>query len=561
MKAKLVGSTRRYRYEFFEESIGEARDPNMKTLIIGSCVSRDQFTILQRLGDYELLDYIARQSLPSSCFPVDPTLIDKELFSSNFQLRSITGDFEGDLWRRVDATVDDADLILLDLIDERRGCLVLEGGGLITDSWELTATGQRESLPYQRHIALDSPEYFSLWAEAFDRLIDLLKERGKLQNLIVVAPSFASVYEDGTSDRNLAEVSRLNRAYEPYWHYLLQQGINIAAPNPALLRAARNHRWGPRPFHYSTDSELALNTTIRQQLNRLFLSRTDFELFQFSYQKARHTLESVHSTGDETHGVVAAEGLRTEYFVGGAKCSPAEPMRLTVFFNGAIERERSGGKVVFQRRTWMKDIHGVSAYIADPTLSAENDLGIGWGLGNKSSWGIPMQAGVVQAIIDDWRFRNRLHPSDGEVQFFGSSAGGFQALAVSALVPVNRVIVNNPQVDWLKYEARRFVLAAVNHVFGPEANTSSFRHIWGKRISVPTLMQRSLFLPNVMYLLNVCSQADFNIQFPLLREYYVQLPGDAATNNFVVHYYKSPETGHAPLPKEELLPYINSTCP
>lgn len=262
-------------------------------------------------------------------------------------MRSITGDFVGDLWSRVDATVDDADLILLDLIDERRGCLLLESGGLITDNWELTAVGQRESLRYQRHIALDSPEYFSLWVKAFDRLISLLKDRGKLQNLIVIAPSFASVYEDGTSDRNLAEVSILNRAYEPYWHYLLQQGINIATPNPTQLRAAKNHKWGPRPFHFSRDSELALNTAIRQQMNRIFLGRTDFELFQFSYQKARRTLESVHSAGDETHGVVVAEGLRTEYFVGATQGSQAEPLRLTVFFNGAIDRERSGGKSYF----------------------------------------------------------------------------------------------------------------------------------------------------------------------------------------------------------------------
>lgn len=56
----------------------------MKTLIIGSCVSRDQFTILQRLGNFELLDYIARQSLPSSCSPVDPALVQQDLFPPTF---------------------------------------------------------------------------------------------------------------------------------------------------------------------------------------------------------------------------------------------------------------------------------------------------------------------------------------------------------------------------------------------------------------------------------------------------------------------------------------------
>ena len=230
---------------------------------------------------------------------------------------------------------------------------------------------------------------------------------------------------------------------------------------------------------------------------------------------------------------------------------------LVIYFNGAIDPKRAEGKPVFQRKSWWPELPGDSASCADPTQNAFKDLALGWGQGTRQAWGIPVQAAMVSALISFWRKRCGLRIDEGTVVLYGSSGGGFQALEVGTLLRVDRVLVNNPQLDWLKYEGRKHVIDLMQKVYGPWSNHSGFRGEWAERISVLEFWEGAGFVPAFDLFVNAFSSPDIRNQVaPLLSK----MGNEKAARKFEnvsIRYYTCSEDGHSPLLTRELLGIVS----
>src|SRR5699024_11175643 len=89
------------------------------TMIYGSCVTRDTFEFLG--DDFLLKSYVARQSVISAGTQTSDTLPMLDPIASAFQKRMVEGDLKGNLYETLDTQASQADLLVIDLIDERGG--------------------------------------------------------------------------------------------------------------------------------------------------------------------------------------------------------------------------------------------------------------------------------------------------------------------------------------------------------------------------------------------------------------------------------------------------------
>lgn len=125
---------------------------------------------------------------------------------------------------------------------------------------------------------------------------------------------------------------------------------------------------------------------------------------------------------------------------------PSENNALYVLLPAAVNRKKSSIPA-FNRWTWAKEgmFPGSTLCISDPTLELHSDLEIGWCLGDKDNCVTTELAEFVKRIaeVKGVPFEN--------IVFYGSSAGGFAALALSAKLEGSTAVAINPQVDAMAY--------------------------------------------------------------------------------------------------------------
>ena len=180
---------------------------SIRIFIYGSCVSRDIFNFDSRKRFY-LVDYYARSSLAT--LPGDPYCNEEALseISSLFQRRMVSRDFSREIID--DSRLDQADIILFDLIDERFDLALLPSSHMVTASAELLGTGfMRSNAPLIRSIKPGSVERRDLWLKGVELLFNRLKER-KLLSRVIINKVFGQ--------KNLKEVPRINFLSHRIWY-------------------------------------------------------------------------------------------------------------------------------------------------------------------------------------------------------------------------------------------------------------------------------------------------------------------------------------------------------
>jgi hypothetical protein len=125
---------------------------------------------------------------------------------------------------------------------------------------------------------------------------------------------------------------------------------------------------------------------------------------------------------------------------------------LFVMMPSAINREKLV-LPIFSRWTWALKgmIAGNVLCIADPTLNLHNELKLGWCIGDVAH----------DATAEIAKFVVKLGKSNdipnNKIVIYGSFAGGFAALALSAFIEGSIAVAINSQIDALEYESSRQV--------------------------------------------------------------------------------------------------------
>lgn len=229
--------------------------PLVRVAIYGSCVARDTVD-LAGSGKFDVVAYIARQSLLSAGNDASARFPSEVQIDSEFQHRMMAGDFEGNLEERLGDVADTADVLLWDLADERHGVHAFEDGTVVTRSIDIVREDEVLAVVDEaRHIPFGTDEHFALWAPQAEHLRDRLEEIDLLARTTVLQVPWALVTSDGRSTPwSMGTSAReANVAYLRYYEHLRELGFRILELQPLGVLADPEHRWGLAPFHYTQD--------------------------------------------------------------------------------------------------------------------------------------------------------------------------------------------------------------------------------------------------------------------------------------------------------------------
>lgn len=269
----------------------------MKTAIFGSCVSRDT---AEFMPEVEVVAYVARHSVTSLQSPHGTDGLDISGLTSAFQKRMVTSDLKGSGALRIVEKARDLDLVLIDLVDERRGFWRFPDGTTMTNSLEIESCGAalEARRAGARLIDFGADEHFAAWKSGFEQLMGALRAANLWERTILLDIEWAGAVDGAPHPQNDG-IARLGRSWRrlqrgardagrglsngrgmgEVWHSLrtvkpteaeeyadralsantkyiryrqmarsqVARTVNRASNE---LRIDRNHRWGPQPFHY-----------------------------------------------------------------------------------------------------------------------------------------------------------------------------------------------------------------------------------------------------------------------------------------------------------------------
>lgn len=225
--------------------------------------------------------------------------------------------------------------------------------------------------------------------------------------------------------------------------------------------------------------------------------------------------------------------------------------RLIILFNGAIDRKRAPDGRVFQRSSWVNELDANSLFIADPALVKRESGTIAWSQVDAENWGGNLFPQLVQAVAD------RLEIEPTKRLYFGSSAGGYQALVCAAADKGSSALVNNPQTDWTRYVSKSAVNATLKASFGDDHSLARLLRDAPERCRVVEWFLACKNIPSFTYLLNTASRSDVvDMAAPFERALVTLMPKIPGTE-WSMHRYHNKPTGHSPLPRPATVGWIN----
>jgi hypothetical protein len=152
--------------------------------------------------------------------------------------------------------------------------------------------------------------------------------------------------------------------------------------------------------------------------------------------------------------------------------------QLFVMLSAAIDK-RKHTLPVFNRWTWaeMRKFPGHVLCVADPTLELHEDMNLGWYIGTA-------EHDVSEELSRFIRsFSEALGIPEGKIVIWGSSGGGFGALALASHIEKATAVAINAQTDIFAYEIARAIKAVRSSCFGNQAIKQIQEH-FGPRVNM-----------------------------------------------------------------------------
>src|SRR5699024_3901603 len=166
----------------------------MKIAIFGSCVSRDT---AEFIPNSEVVAYVARHAVTSLDAPHGDKGPDLSELSSAFQKRMVKSDLKGNGVARIVKHAKDLDLVLIDLVDERRGYWLFPDGSTMTNSLEVASCGAARYARRDgaRLVEFGTDEHFERWKTGFEKLIEGLSTAELRDRTILLDIEWAGAVE------------------------------------------------------------------------------------------------------------------------------------------------------------------------------------------------------------------------------------------------------------------------------------------------------------------------------------------------------------------------------
>jgi len=445
-----------------------------EVLIFGSCVSRDIFNF-DSAGNFNLVDYYARQSFGSlvgQSYSNDAVL---QRISSDFRRRMVARDFAKSILQ-ADSAIARADVILLDLIDERFDLLLLPTGHVLTYSAELAESkflDEAEASGYQR-LKPGSKERRAYWLEGVERFFSWLQANGKRPAVLVNKVYWSTRIEPGGTEGFAVSQEAIAKANaELDWMYAqLRRWVSadqFMSFAPDSLVADAGHRWGVAPFNYVP----AYYRAAGDQIMRKHQARPTVAQLRAGARDIRPwgvvvgsfgSVEEFLAAGCDDDGLCQIELAQGQYLdillqnfealrTKGAR-------RILVALSGAVAERKSKMAPFFSGLGIARSLGLPLIAISDPSLALDGELSLGWYAGNESLMDLPW---LLADILDGYARRHGV-----ELLVIGGSGGGFAALQLGALLKSpTQLVVWNPQTsisDYSRTHVIQYLRCAFPHL-------------------------------------------------------------------------------------------------
>lgn len=286
----------------------------MNIAIFGSCVSRDT---CEFIPESNVVAYVARHSVVTLEAPHGIKGTDLSELSSAFQKRMVTSDLKGNGIARIVKHAEDLDLVLVDLVDERRGYWLFPDGTTMTNSIEVESCGAARDARRTgaRLVEFGTDEHFERWGLGFERLVEGLKAAGLAGRTVLLDIEWAAAL-DGAKHPHHDRLAKFGRRWRKLQRGTREAGRELsngrgvgeawsslssvkpteaedyadraAAANADYLRYRelarslavssvvrlsnevridRDHKWGPQPFHFREQDYRSIVVDILAQIS------------------------------------------------------------------------------------------------------------------------------------------------------------------------------------------------------------------------------------------------------------------------------------------------------
>lgn len=223
---------------------------------------------------------------------------------------------------------------------------------------------------------------------------------------------------------------------------------------------------------------------------------------------------------------------------------PSKSESLFVLMPSAVDR----GKMVlpaFSRWAWAAEglFPGHALCIADPTLELNENLRLGWLIGNKEHCATTELADFVIKFA-----RSKGIPNE-RIVIYGSSAGGFAALALAACIEGSIAVAINAQTDALSYNSPKQISLIQQYCFD-NLPQNEIRRNFSDRVDM-AMRWKSVNKSKAFLIQNQTDTHHYNVHF---LPFWESLGGTAASG--VTHagrhtaWVYHQEGGHIPESKE-----------
>lgn len=168
----------------------------------------------------------------------------------------------------------------------------------------------------------------------------------------------------------------------------------------------------------------------------------------YSYDDLNSFLQNVHFENG-IHRIALSNGQWLDLYISGLEHSESHPIStdwLLVGFSGAITNRKGKKAPFFSGISLAAEMRLPLVAVADPTLSLDGNLALGWYAGTSST---PMLPTIIALALDRLSELYSL-----KLLLMGGSGGGFASLMLSSILKSSgKALVWNPQTDIADYVA------------------------------------------------------------------------------------------------------------
>jgi predicted Rossmann-fold nucleotide-binding protein len=420
-------------------------------------------------------------------------------------------------------------------------------------------TGRFIAFNPQSNITLFTKQQADMIADVFDPGVPIQQSASIYPERWSATSALRAAIERGTDLRGLIVQNEVDTPYVRKHYKPLCEGLGIEPESGASADGRFFSAYYTDSKGGSQEEAHILRSILNKYLPKL-IANTDIKANKSALMEPIR-FERIKDINIERNNIsdfsVRISGLRYDCRYNGR----AQGDMLYVIFNGAVDRE-AYDVPIFSRWNWHAILNAPILAVFDPILHLDPSLQVAWYVGKKS---VDVADGMAR-MIDT--FARKIGIKTNRIVCYGSSGGGFGAMAVASRLKQGRFIAINPQTNILQYYDEH--IKEFNNIFDgscqPVENAAAYPERWSAINAVRKAYQQDANLRGII-IQNTSDEYHHELHYtPFCTAFNLPVEGGASKDGRLLACEFSDPNGHGPEPTtvaraivEEFVPMLLSS--